>query len=97
MRLRRAFPCSMLDREPVMERGVFFLKKRGVSNHFACLARASVRRLAGFAGRARGVARVLVAATLALFGVFVDIAVTARTKRRVIAVIARFSFGLPWS
>jgi hypothetical protein len=90
-------PCSMLDREPVMERAVFFQEKREVSNHFACLARASARRLAGFARSARGVARVLVAATPALFRVFVVIAVTARTKRRVIAVIARFSFGLPWS
>ena len=92
---RHPFPCSMLDREESSERCRFFVKQRGLSNHFACLAGAPAeRRLA--LGRAAGRGRTprLRLCALVLLG-FAKIVAMARTKRRVIAVISRFSAGSP--
>lgn len=90
-------PCSMLDREAVSEAVAFFLEKREVSRHFACLARGQAKRLLGFCALAGGPATIRARRGLRFSGEFAGVRATARTKRRVIASMSRFCFGLPWS
>jgi len=87
----------MLDREPGPEAAWFFVMDCRLSNHFACLARAEAERFADF-GLAAALGRLgRLRVWLLVSRTFDDFSVTARTKRRVMAVIARFSAGFPWS
>jgi hypothetical protein len=88
-------PCSMLDREPIAEPIAFFLEKREVSNHFACLARARAGGFPAFVGLPPGVGRGRADPGVVILCRFSVTPATARTKRRVMAVMARFSLGLP--
>ena len=89
----------MLDREPPSEVRRFFEIKRGLSNHLACLPRGRAARFeTRFDARelrSRAVVRPPDRDCSALLPGFVDFSLTARTKRRVMASISRFSLGLP--
>jgi hypothetical protein len=95
--LFRTVPCSMLDRESSLEAGRFFVAERGVSNHFACLPRARRAPVAAFGPAVGGAFALRLRDCADVLRRFGDSLLTARTKRRVIASISRFSWGLPWS